>query len=79
MMFPDVGLRVRMPRARYLQFFSAAVQILMYSYGSGAAGCLFTLRGRRSTTRQFRLESLAAKVRQLCIPAESLRVSLNDM
>ena len=54
-----------MPCARRLQLFSAAVQILMYSYGSGAVGCLFALRGRRSSTCQFRLETLAAKVRQL--------------
>lgn len=38
-------------------------QILLYSYGSGAVGCLFTIRGRRCSNPQFHLKNLAAKVR----------------
>mmetsp|Transcript_7051 Transcript_7051/g.20648 ORF Transcript_7051/g.20648 Transcript_7051/m.20648 type:complete len:641 (-) Transcript_7051:554-2476(-) len=37
-------------------------QILLYSYGSGAVGCLFTIRGRRCSNPQFHLKNLAAKL-----------------
>lgn len=47
-------------------------QVLLYSYGSGAAGCLFALRGRCCNQKQFSLESLST---QLQIPE---RLTLRD-
>lgn len=43
----------------------ALLQILMFSYGSGAAGSLFMLRGRRSSNPRFNLDLLSRKVRPL--------------
>jgi hypothetical protein len=42
------------------------LQILMFSYGSGAAGSMFMLRGRRSGNPRFNLDLLSRKVRHLC-------------
>ena len=44
----------------------AALQILMFSYGSGAAGSMFMLRGRRSGNPRFNLDLLSRKVHSLC-------------
>jgi hypothetical protein len=38
------------------------IQILMFSYGSGAAGSMFILRGRRSGNPRFGLDLLSRKV-----------------
>jgi hypothetical protein len=40
----------------------ALLQILMFSYGSGAAGSMFMLRGRRSGNPRFNLNLLSRKV-----------------
>lgn len=39
-----------------------SAQILMFSYGSGAAGSMFSLRGRRCGNPRFSLDLLSRKV-----------------
>ena len=49
------------------------MQILMFSYGSGAAGSMFMLRGRRSGNPRFNLDLLSRKVREFAAAVPSVR------